>query len=214
MSKIFALLKKHAIIPADAASEKLAEMEREFAQIEAEMAKSPSPAPAPSPATPSSSGSGTQGDKPAAIPPEITQRLEALEGSISKVVDAVTKISDHTSSTIEQQKQAQAAATQKRYEDHLAKLAQEGRITKAQHDEYLTPEKAKANVAALDLFVETTSQFAVNPALAQKPSPKTEAAPGSNNSSQHASPIGGARAAAEKARDDAALQEIVDAMKK
>lgn len=170
MSKIFALLKKHAIIPADAASEKLTEMEREFAQIEAEMAKSPSTAPAPP------SGSGTQGDKPAAIPPEITQRLEALEGSIGKVVDAVTKISDHTSSTIEQQKAAQAAATQKRYEDHLTKLAQEGRITKAQHDEYLKPEKAKANIGALDLFVETTSQFAVNPALAQKPSGASGAA--------------------------------------
>lgn len=207
MSKIFALLKKHAIIPADAASEKLTEMEREFAQIEAEMAKSPSPAPAPP------SGSGTQGDKPAAIPPEITQRLEALEGSIGKVVDAVTKISDHTSSTIEQQKASQAAATQKRYEDHLAKLAQEGRITKAQHDEYLKPEKAKTNIGALDLFVETTSQFAVNPALAQKPSGASGAAGSSGTAAPQsktaASPTG---LPSLRELELAAEQEIIDNM--
>lgn len=205
--KIFEALKKHGFIPKDLAADKVAELERDFDAIEDDMvAGSKSAAIAKKEAT--EQGATTHVD----LPPELLGDIETLKSSVASLVDGLKVVVDATK-TGQAERSAQEKQTQeKRYTDHVKKLADEGRITKAQHDEFMKPEKVESNLKALDMFVEHTDMLPVQPALARGQVNTSDTNPAAKTGAQTLSHPAGAQHAERKALEDAALQELVDNM--
>jgi len=206
--KIFEALRKHGFIPKDLPEEKLAEVEKDFDAIEDGFAASAKSAKADPP-----SGGKPDGAARMELPAELANDIDALKSSITELTNGLKVVVDATKASAAERSAAEKEAQVKRYTDHVKKLADEGRITKAQHDEYLKSEKQEAALKALDMFIETTSVYPVQPALArgQKPATESKGTPGGEGKPQLPA-IGGEKAAERKAVEDAALQELIDSM--
>jgi uncharacterized protein YutE (UPF0331/DUF86 family) len=205
--KIFEALKKHGFIPKDLPADKLAEVEADFDAIEDSLAAQKTP-----PKNDSSRDTKTGEPSRVELPQEVLSDIEALKTSVTEITSGLKLVVDATKATAAERSVAEKEAQVKRYTDHVKKLADEGRITKAQHDEYLKSEKQDVAIKALDLFIETTSAYPVQPALARgQKTPETKGAPAGEG--KPALPaIGGEKAAERKAVEDAALQELIDSM--
>lgn len=206
--KIFEALKKHGFIPKDLPAEKLAEVETDFDAIEDSLAAQKTPPKN----EPSRDNTKTGEPSRVELPQEVLSDIEALKASVTEITSGLKLVVDATKATAAERSAAEKEAQAKRYTDHVKKLADEGRITKAQHDEYLKPEKQDVALKALDLFIETTAAYPVQPALARgQKTPETKGAPAGEG--KPALPvIGGEKAVERKAVEDAALQELIDSM--
>lgn len=205
--KIFEALKKHGFIPKDLPADKLAEIETDFDAIEDSLVAQPKP-PKNDPPRDTKTGEPSRVD----LPQELTSDIEALKTSVTELATGLKLVVDATKATAAERSAAEKEAQVKRYTDHVKKLADEGRITKAQHDEYLKPEKQDVAINALDLFIETTAAYPVQPALARgQKTPETKGAPAGDGKPALAV-IGGEKAVERKAIEDAALQELIDSM--
>lgn len=209
--KIFEALKKHGFIPKDLPEDKLAEVETDFDAIEDSLAASAKAAKNDPP------GGKSDGAARVELPQDLLSDIESLKSSITELTSGLKVVVDATKATAAERSAAEKEAQVKRYTDHVKKLADEGRITKAQHDEYLKPEKQDAAIKALDLFVETTAAYPVQPALArgQKTATESKAAAGTAAGGENRAQlpaIGGEKAAERKAVEDAALQELIESM--
>jgi hypothetical protein len=107
----------------------------------------------------------------AGIPPEVLQRLDAQDKSVSSLVASMEKLVKDLDERHTQGASERAAAMNKRYTDHIDQLQKDLKLTKAEADEYkkLEGDKAKAIVAGgeqtVNLFIENSNKWAVNPAL-------------------------------------------------
>ncbi|MCZ7556794.1 MAG: phage protease [Bacteroidia bacterium] len=202
--QLYNLFKKHGLLPADADESKLKDLEKDLDGIEDSLAKPVAPAkPADKPA---------EGAAVAALPPEVLADLESLKNTVGELTSGLKVVVDATKAGQAERTAQEAAAQKQKYVDHVAKLVAEGRITKAQSDEYLKPENAEKYGKALDVFIDTTSQLPVNPALkgagTQGVQPRSEESKGGERRSYSPNDAHAER----KALEDAALQEIIDGM--
>lgn len=195
-SKIFETLKKHGLItiPDGTPDDKIKLIESDFEAIETSFKAQVQPQPKPkADETPATATSEQIAD---AVQRVIDEKLKPLQDSLTNV----------TAFTKQQQDAAQSAeksAQEKRYKDHVEKLATEGRITKAKKDELLKPESIEANVKVLDTFITLTNDYPVQPALAPKQTP----------ASNDKAPTPAATKHEEKKRlEDAALAELQASM--
>jgi hypothetical protein len=203
MAKLFQLLKKHGLIPGDAAEDKLKEIEKDCDDVEISLTK---------PAAPAKPGDKPNDAPTVGLPPEVAADIESLKTTVGELASGFKVVVDATKAGQAERTAQEAAAQRKRYDDHVAKLVTEGRITKAQSDEYLKAENVDKNMKALDVFVETTGQFAVNPAL--KGAVKSTDSPDGARKAEE-KPAGYSpndAHAARKLLEEAALQEIADGM--
>lgn len=167
MSRIYQVLKKHGLIPQDTPEDKQKELEREFGEVEAKLVATATQQPNDRQAGAGSRAAVDDTASAAAVPRELLADIEGLKEGLKTLSDGLKVVVDATKAGQAEREQLEATAQKKRYDDHVAKLLSEGRITKAQHDEYLKPEATEKNMKALDLWIETTGQFPVNPALAR-----------------------------------------------
>ena len=202
MGAIFDLFKKHGMIPKDATAEQLAALETDFDAVESTLKKAPS-APA---APPAARKDGDPPAPPAVLSAEVQAQIDALAAGNKKLGDELAKVVSFVTDQNRQTTDAQKAALQKRYTDHVEKLATEGRITKQQKDDYLKPETIDKNTAAIEVFEQTTSLLPVQAALAPKGQP--------GNQNQQPPAVKTATAHDERrALEQAALDEIAASMK-
>lgn len=202
--QLFNLFKKHGLLPADADEAKLKDLEKDLDGIEDVLAKPAAPVkPVDKP---------TEGTPVASLPQEVLADIESLKTTIGELAGGLKVVVDATKAGQAERTAQEATAHKQKYADHVAKLVAEGRITKAQSDEYLKPDNAEKYGKALDVFIETTSQLPVNPALkgagTQGAQPKGEEGKGGERRSYSPNDAHAER----KALEDAALQEIIDGM--
>lgn len=164
------------IIPKDLTAEQLAAVNADLDAYEAEIRRAPAPTPAnPPPGTP----------PPAALPPEFVEQMTSMASAITELTAGLKVVTNHVT-TDEAARAAQAKAAQaKQYTDHVAKLLADGRITKADHDTLLTPEKQTANIAALDVFIESSGRWPVQPGFKGAPAVKATDVPGAGGAAQN-----------------------------
>jgi hypothetical protein len=220
MSRIYQVLKKHGLIPQDTPEDKQKELEREFGEVEAKLVATATQQPDGRQAGAGARAAEDEPARAAAVPRELLLDIEGLKEGLKTLSDGLKVVVDATKAGQAERQQLEAAAQKKRYDDHVAKLLSEGRITKAQHDEYLKPEAAEKNMKALDLWIETTTQFPVNPALArtatQGGAPQSGAgqqgAQGGESAGQRKGFVASEKHAEKQALEQAAMQELMDSM--
>lgn len=156
------LFKKHGTPSSDWTEDQRAAFDKDLEAYEAEVRKLAGnrPGPKADPADPA----------PVQIDPAVQQQIDSISSAVSGLADSVKKLTDHVSHEQKTAEEQKKAASEKKYRDHVAKLLSEGRVSKADHDALLTDEKMQANMAALDVFIDSSAKWAVNPAFVKKPS--------------------------------------------
>lgn len=219
MGRLFDILKKHKLIPEGLKPEEERSLQADFDEAEALIAKPAAPAPVPAPPKP--------GDPPpatAVLDPAVQAQLDALAKAQQAMLDSLSVVTKNVQATETEKAAAAKAALAKRYTDHVEKLATEGRITKAQKDDYLKPEVAEKNIAGIEVFEQTTSMLPVNPAF-QKENAPVKGAAGQIAGQAHAPatpsiivpgapPEASAALERQRSMEQAVLQEIAGNMQK
>ena len=161
MSKLLALFKKHGIIAADTPDEKLKQMETDLDAIEKMYEKASAPLP-----------KADEDAKQIAIPPELQATIDKLAQMQEQLTASMGTVVKSVETQNSEKEAAAKTALKTRYTTHVEKLATEGKITKAQKDEFLKAESEAKNLASIDVFEATTAMLPVQAAL----KPKTEPA--------------------------------------
>lgn len=164
------IFKKHGYPSADWTEDQRTAFENDLDAYEAEMRSKAGNKP------PDRREDGNRRDEPTSVQtdPEIRQAIDELQSGMTTLADSLKKVTDHVTQEQQSRQQQEAAAQRKRYEEHVGTLLKEGRVTKADHDELLKDEAVEKNLKALDVFIESSSKWAVDPTLAKKTDGKPE----------------------------------------
>ena len=179
MAKIFQLLKDSALISTEGRTdEELTEIEKKFDELEATYAKTQAkPLQVVKPA-------GTEQTAP-------DPRIDALADSVEKLAGTVETLAKNQQTLVNDVKtreqraqEAATAASKKRYEEAVNKAADEGRLTKAELEEELKPEKMDRRIGNEDVmneYLDGLGKRAVQPGFKppvqtgkSAPEPKTQ----------------------------------------
>ena len=202
-SKLFQALLKHKLIniPADMKPEDQSKIELDFEDLEkAFAATQPKPA--------ATEKKETVGEGPV----DVSALIEALKGPLADMLkpiqEQINTVTQYTSTQQKAKQDADAAATQKRYADHVDKLVKDGKLTKAEGDKYKDPasDESKKATSALDIWIESSDRWAVNPTFRPAAAPVAKGADG--NAATVVSPLQN-----ERDLEAAALAEIAASAK-